>query len=76
MINRLQHQLLWALLTLTFFSAFSTSIHACVLYPHFPICAAKCVIFSSHTATCIIGSQAPDHLTSDYPMPIVSEKSR
>ncbi|OCA55014.1 hypothetical protein Phpb_01927 [Photorhabdus namnaonensis] len=75
MINRPQYQLLWAFLTLTFFSAFSTPTHACILYPHFPICAAKCVIFSSHTATCIIGSHASDHLTPDYPPSIVSEKS-
>ncbi len=75
MINRLQHQLLLAFLTLTFFSAFSTSTHACILYPHFPICAVKCVIFSSHTATCIIGSQAPNHLASNYPMSIGTEKN-
>ncbi len=75
MINRLQHQLLWALLTLTFFSAFSTSTYACVLQPHFPICAIKCIVFSSHTATCIIGSHVPNHLTSDYPTPVVVEKN-
>ncbi|SCZ61757.1 hypothetical protein SAMN02982990_01775 [Photorhabdus luminescens] len=75
MINRLQHQLFWSFLTLTFFSVFSTSIHACVSSPSFPICAAKCVIFSSHTATCIIGSQAPNHLNSDDLTPIVAEKN-
>ncbi len=74
MTNRPQHQLLWAILTLTFFSAFSTSTHACILSPYFPICAAECVIFSSNTTTCIIGSQTPNHLNSDYSTSIVSEK--
>ncbi len=75
MTNRPQHQLLWAILTLTFFSAFSTSTHACILQPDFPICVAKCVIFSSNATTCIIGSHTPNHLTTDYPASTVSEKN-
>ncbi|ETS29605.1 hypothetical protein PTE_04031 [Photorhabdus khanii NC19] len=71
MINRLQRRLIMTILMLTFFSTFSASTYACVLKPHFPICAIKCVIFSSHTATCIIGSDSPNNSTPEQSTPVV-----
>ncbi len=71
MINRLQRRLIMTILMLTFFSTFSASIYACVLKPHFPICAIKCVIFSSHTTTCLIGSDSPNNFTPDQSTPVV-----
>ncbi len=71
MINRLQRRFIITILMLTFFSTFSAFTYACVLKPHFPICAIKCVIFSSHTATCLIGSDGHNSSTPDQSTPIV-----